>query len=54
MSNLQRKDSSSIAKGSLADVARAQGQTLAEAFLSCDAVVIVDTSASMYYWRREA
>lgn len=47
MSNLQRKDGSSIAKGSLADVARAQGQTLAEVFLSCDAVVIVDTSASM-------
>ena len=47
MTDIRKRDQSNITRGSLADVARSQGQTLAEAFLSCDAVVIVDTSASM-------
>lgn len=47
MSDIQKRNQSNITRGSLADVARAQGQTLAEAFLSCDAVVVVDTSGSM-------
>lgn len=47
MTGIQKRNQSNITKGSLADIARTQGTTLAESFLSCDAVVIVDTSASM-------
>jgi Mg-chelatase subunit ChlD len=41
-----------IVKGSLADVMNKENLTLAESFLSCDAILIVDTSASMT--RRDA
>jgi Mg-chelatase subunit ChlD len=36
-----------IVKGSIADIARKTGVSIAETFLSCDVVCIVDTSASM-------
>lgn len=36
-----------LVKGSLADVARQSGQSLATTFISCDVVVICDTSGSM-------
>jgi Mg-chelatase subunit ChlD len=36
-----------LVKGSIADIAKQTGQSIAETFLNCDAVVIVDTSASM-------
>jgi Mg-chelatase subunit ChlD len=36
-----------IVKGSIADIAAQSGQSIATTFLSCDVVVIVDTSASM-------
>lgn len=36
-----------LVKGSLADVARQSGQSLATTFISCDVVCIVDTSGSM-------
>lgn len=36
-----------VATGSLADIARATNQTLAESFLSCEAVIVVDVSGSM-------
>jgi Mg-chelatase subunit ChlD len=39
--------SKSIVQGSLAAVAKQEGQSLAESFLSADAVIIVDTSGSM-------
>lgn len=39
--------STAIVTGSVGDVARRSGRTLAEAFLFVDAIVIVDTSASM-------
>jgi hypothetical protein len=39
--------STAIIKGSVKDVAQKTGRTLAEAFLFVDAIVIVDTSASM-------
>lgn len=38
---------SQLVQGSVADVAKRSNKTLAEAFLEVDAVVIVDTSASM-------
>lgn len=38
---------SNIVKGSLAAVAKAEGQSLAESFLSADAVIVVDVSGSM-------
>lgn len=38
---------SAIVTGSVGDVARKTGRTLAEAFLYIDAIVVVDTSASM-------
>lgn len=47
MSNLDKRNNGQIAKGSLSDIARASGLSLAEAFISCDAVVLVDTSRSM-------
>lgn len=36
-----------IVKGSLASVARASNQSLAQTFLSCETLVLVDTSGSM-------
>lgn len=38
-----------IVPGSLSAIAQASGQSLAETFVHCDAVVIVDTSGSMSY-----
>lgn len=39
--------STAVIKGSVGDIARRSGRTLAEAFLLVDAIVIVDTSGSM-------
>lgn len=39
--------SAAIIQGSVSDIAQKSGRTLAEAFLLVDAIVIVDTSASM-------
>lgn len=36
-----------IVRGSLSDVAKREGLSLAESFLSCDCVILVDCSASM-------
>ena len=36
-----------LVRGSLADIARQSGQSLATTFISCDVVVICDTSGSM-------
>lgn len=36
-----------VVKGSLSDVAKATGASLAETFLSADVIVLVDTSSSM-------
>ncbi len=36
-----------IVKGSLSSVARQNNQSLAQSFLSCDLLVLVDTSGSM-------
>lgn len=47
MNHIQKRNYNAVAKGSLQDVARQSGLTLAEAFMSCDAVVIVDGSGSM-------
>lgn len=47
MNQIQKQSTNAIAPGSLSDIARKSGLTLAEAFMSCDAVVIVDTSGSM-------
>ena len=38
---------SAIVVGSIADIAEKTGTSIAESFLSCDALVIVDTSGSM-------
>lgn len=46
-SSVAKVDDKNIAKGSVADVARANGTTVAKAFLAADVVVIVDTSGSM-------
>lgn len=47
MSNIQHRRNTNVAKGSLADIARANHQTLAESFLSCEAVIVIDVSGSM-------
>lgn len=47
MNHIQKRNPNAVATGSLQDVARKQGLTLAEAFMSCDAIVIVDGSGSM-------
>jgi len=39
--------SSSIVKGSLGAMAQASGQSLAQSFISCDVIVLCDTSGSM-------
>lgn len=39
--------STNLVKGSLGAIAKQSGQSLAETFLGCDVVVIVDTSGSM-------
>lgn len=36
-----------LVKGSLGQIAKSSGQSLAQTFISCDVVVIVDTSGSM-------
>lgn len=36
-----------VVRGSLADIMQTEGKSLAESFLSCDAILIVDTSGSM-------
>lgn len=41
------KSQTTIVKGSLADIAKSTGTSLAESFLSADAIVLVDTSGSM-------
>lgn len=41
------QQSNAIVTGSLSDMARREGHTLAESFLSADAVVLVDVSGSM-------
>lgn len=44
---LAKNNSSSIVKGSLAQIAKDKGQSLAQAFLDADCIVIIDVSASM-------
>jgi hypothetical protein len=39
--------SNQLVKGSLGQIAKQSGQSLAQTFISCDVVVIVDTSGSM-------
>lgn len=39
--------SNQLVKGSLGQIAKQNGQSLAQTFISCDVVVIVDTSGSM-------
>ena len=39
--------STAITKGSLAQIAQVQGTSLAESFLSTDAIIIIDVSGSM-------
>jgi hypothetical protein len=39
--------STAIVTGSLSDIMQKEDKTLAESFLSCDAILIVDTSSSM-------
>lgn len=46
-STLSKFDPNQLVKGSLADVAKARGETLAESFLDADCIVIVDVSGSM-------
>lgn len=36
-----------IVKGSISDIAKQNGQSIAQTFISCDVICIVDTSASM-------
>jgi len=36
-----------IVPGSIADVAKAEGRSVAESFISCDAVIVFDSSGSM-------
>lgn len=38
---------SSLVKGSISDIATQNNQSIAQTFISCDVIVIVDTSASM-------
>lgn len=47
MRNAIQKRSTEIVKGSLAEIARASGKTVAEAFVEAECVVIVDVSGSM-------
>jgi Mg-chelatase subunit ChlD len=47
MSQIQKHNPNAIAAGSLQDIARKSGVSLAEAFINCEAVVMVDTSGSM-------
>lgn len=42
-----QKQQTQIVKGSLADIAKATGASLAETFLGADVIVLVDTSSSM-------
>ena len=42
-----QKQQTQVVKGSLADVAKSTGASLAETFLSADVIVLVDTSSSM-------
>lgn len=44
---IQKASSTTIVKGSLADMARETNTALAETFLSADVIVLVDTSGSM-------
>lgn len=46
MSNLAKSDNPLVA-GSLRDIAQKSNQSLAETFISCDVVILVDTSGSM-------
>lgn len=49
MSNqIQRRQRDAVAKGSLADIAQRAGQSIAQSFIDVDAIVMVDTSGSMY------
>ena len=41
------KSTNSIVKGSLSDIAKINNQSLAETFMQCDVVILVDTSGSM-------
>lgn len=36
-----------LVKGSISDIAKQNGQSIAQTFIGCDVIVIVDTSASM-------
>lgn len=42
-----QKSQTQVVKGSLSDIAKATGASLAETFLSADVIVLVDTSSSM-------
>lgn len=44
---LSKFDPNQLVKGSLADIAKSRGETLAESFLDADCIVIVDVSGSM-------
>lgn len=43
----QTKMTQALVKGSLGDIAKQNGQSLAVSFISCDVIVICDTSGSM-------
>lgn len=47
MNHLQRRQTDKLAKGSLADIARQTNTTLAESFINCDALILIDVSGSM-------
>ena len=42
-----QKSQTQVVKGSLTDIAKQNGTSLAETFLSADVIVLVDTSSSM-------
>lgn len=47
MKNAISKNQTTIIKGSLADIAKQNNTSIAESFISADAIVLVDTSGSM-------
>lgn len=47
MNQIQKRNLNAVASGSLSNIASKQGLTLAEAFMACDAIITIDTSASM-------
>lgn len=45
--DLTKQSSNSVVKGSLAQIAKEKGQSIAESFIDADCIVIVDVSGSM-------